>query len=184
MRPGRLLKLVSIATLVIGLAGTVFSESYHYYRFRHLVGYGTHFDILLADSSLGTADFYDARVWNVSLRTLDVEGCRMPGGYVGDGILYRWDVQKWNQKTEQWNSLNGADTWEPVAFGVPAHDGLEGCRGEMTHIRPFSTQVLGWVFKSWVTTGEPVRIAIHTSVTRPPIQQRILYTDMFVVRRF
>ena len=51
----------------------------------------------------------------------------------------------------------------------------------MTRVRPLGAAVLGWVHKDWVTTGEPVRMAIHTSLSRPASQQPILYTTTFVV---
>jgi hypothetical protein len=174
-------RLAAILSVAFALAVLVCIEGFHYYKFRHFVGYGVHMDVVLGNSDVGRRDTFRARVWNLSSRTLDVEGCRLPGGYVGEGILYHWDVQKWNVRTSTWDSLEGADNWLPTPFGKEL---WEGCNPEVTHIRPFSTRVLGWVYNSWVTSGEPVRVAVHTSLHVPPTQQRILYTETFVVRHF
>jgi hypothetical protein len=175
--------LLLAGIFALALTACVSIEGFHYYKFRHLVGWGVHMDVALGNSDAGERDTYYARVWNVSLHSLSVEGCRLPGGYVGEGILYRWDVQKWDAATRQWNSLQGADNWMQGPFEGSKEDGLEGCNAESTRIGPFSTRVLGWVYKDWVTSGEPVRMAIHTSVSVPAMQQQILYTDTFVVRR-
>ena len=177
-------KILVIAAVLVAVALVAWVEAAHYYRFRHLVGYGIHMDVVLGNSEIGTRDMFYARVWNLSLHTLVVEGCRLPGGYVGEGILYRWDVQRWDQNTRQWNSLQGADHWVPEPFGGSSQDSLAGCKGELTKIAPLQVRVLGWVYKDWVTSNEPVRIAVHTSVSRPPEQQAILYTNLFVVRHF
>jgi hypothetical protein len=176
-------KIVTAILLLCAVA-VVGVEGFHYYKFGHLVGYGPHMDVVLGNSDVGKQDTFYARVWNVSLHSLDVEGCRLPGGYAGEGILYRWDVQKWNPQTRTWNSLQGADNWTKEPFRGSTQDGMEGCNGELTRVAPFTTRVLGWVYKDWVTSGEPVRMAVRTSVKLPPDQQRILYTDEFVVKHF
>jgi hypothetical protein len=176
-------RIVLIAVLVLFvstvLAASVL-ESRHYYRMHHFLRYGPHIDVVLGDSEIGRKDTYYARIWNLSVHSIYVEGCRLPGGYAGEGILYRWDVQRWNSSAQRWDSLRGADSWVPTPFGAYDNDEKK-CRQEMTRIRPFGTRVLGWVYKDWVTTGEPVRIAIHTSLSRPATQQPILYTSTFVV---
>ena len=96
--------------------------------------------------------------------------------------MYTWDVQRWNDRSQTWESLRGADHWVPTPFS--GHGNEEKCAKsavEMTRVRPLGAAVLGWVHKDWVTTGEPVRMAIHTSLSRPASQQPILYTTTFVV---
>jgi hypothetical protein len=177
----RIAALVTLG-LIAGIA-IVLSvlEGRHYYQMRHFAGYGLHMDVVLGNSDVGRKDTYYARVWNLSAHSIYVEGCRLPGGYVGDGILYSWDVQRWNPSAQGWDSLRGADNWVPTPFGGYTND--RKCLPEMTRIRPLRTRVLGWVYKDWVTTGEPVRMAIHTSLSRPPSQQSIFYTDTFIVNR-
>jgi len=167
--------------LLIILIGFVAAESFHRYKFHHFVGYGVHMDVVLGDSDVGRRDMFYARVWNLSSHTLVVEGCRLPGGFSGSGTLYHWDIQRLNSQTSTWDSLKGADNWVPTPFGQEL---WEGCTPEVTHIHPLSTRRLGWVYKDWVTTGEPVRVAVHTSLHSPATQQQILYTDTFVVRHF
>jgi hypothetical protein len=63
-------------------------EGRHYYRMRHFVGYGPHIDVVLGNSDIGRRDTYYARLWNVSLHNIYIEGCRLPGGYAGEGVMY------------------------------------------------------------------------------------------------
>ena len=170
--------IVSVALVLSVLEGR------HYQRMRHFAGYGPHIDVVLGNSDIGRRDTYYARLWNVSLHNIYIEGCRLPGGYAGEGVMYTWDVQRWNAASQTWESLRGADHWVPTPFGGYGNE--EKCAKnavEMTRVRPLGAAVLGWVYKDWVTTGEPVRMAIHTSISRPPSQQPIFYTNTFVVNR-
>lgn len=179
------MKRIAIIISVVGSVSFVLAvcavEGYHFWRTRHFVGYGPHIDVVVGNSDIGRRDMYYARYWNLSAHSDYIEGCRLPGGYAGEGILYRWDVQKWNGTARRWDSLRGADNWVPTPFGGYGSD--KKCMAEVTRIRPLGSRVLGWVYKDWVTTGEPVRIAIHTSLSLPPSQQPILYTTTFVVDR-
>ncbi len=177
---GRIIKVISAIMLVVALLLSA-AELSHKRRFGHFFGYGPHMDVVLGDSDVASQDTYYARLWNLSLSSFRIQGCRLPGGYVGSGILYRWDVQKWEPSGHIWNSLRGADNWVADPFSGYSND--EGCRMETTHVRPLSSRTVGWVYEDWVTTGAPVRFAIHTSLTTPPGNQQILYTDTFVVRR-
>ena len=67
-----------------------------------------------------------------------------------------WGVQKRDATSERWYSLRGADTW---FFG------------------PF-----GGYWKEEPCRGEPVHMAIHTSVSKPAENQMIVYTDTFIVK--
>ena len=173
-------RLAALLFVALTVAALVCIEAIHYHKFGHLVGHGVHMDVCLGNSDIGRKDMFYARVWNLSPHALYVEGCRVRSEDRAE-FAYHWDVQRWNKRTSTWDSLKGADNWVPTPFGQELS---EGCKPEMTHINPFSTRVLGWVFKDWVTTGEPVRIAVHTSLHSPPSQQRILYTESFVVRQF
>ena len=157
-------------------------EVFHYRRVGYLFGYGPHIDVILGNSSIGRNDTYCARLSNLSLHSVYVEGCRLPGGYAGKGIMYSWDIQRWNASRQLWESLGGADHWVEEPFG--GFDNKEKCAPnalETTRIRPFRTAVLGWVYKDWVTSREPIRMAIHTSLSLPTDRQPILYTRTFVV---
>jgi hypothetical protein len=178
-RRGIQLGVAGVLVLIAAMMATI--EARHHRKFGHFVGYGLHSDIVVANSDIGTNDTYFAQLWNLSLSTLDVEGCRLPGGYAGKGILYRWDVQKWNPATQAWDSLHGADTW--IARPFAGYWNEEACLPEMTHIRPFSARKVAWVYKDWVTTGDAIRIAVHTSATVPPDRQRVVFTELFVIRR-
>lgn len=156
----------------------------HYSRMHHLAGYGPHIDVVLGNSDIGRRDMYYARLWNVSMRSIYIEGCRLPGGFAGEGVMYEWDVQKWNASSQNWDSLRGADHWVSSPFG--GFDNDLKCPSEAVErarIPPLGAAVLGWVYKDWVTTGEPVRMAIHTSLSRSPSQQPIFYTNTFRVDR-
>lgn len=167
------------ASIVLLASGA--TELYHHYRFGHFVGYGLHTDVILGNSDVGTDDIYYARLWNLSFEPLEIEGCVWPSdvGGVPDSVTYRWDVQKHDSSSQRWVSLRGANTWVEKAFGGNWDE--TGCSPAMTRIRPFLSRKVAWVYKDWVTTGEPIRMAIQTSARVSPESQRIVYTDMFVV---
>jgi hypothetical protein len=125
---------------------------------------------------------YYARLLNASLVPFDLEGCLFASHVVGvpDSVLHRWDVQKRNSRSGQWLSLHGADTWTAAHFGGCWKE--EPCRAAKVRLGPLQRRDVAWVYKGWVTTGEPVRMAIHTLVGKPPENQRILYTNTFIVR--
>jgi hypothetical protein len=171
--------LVVIATAFIACG---VAELVHHHRFGHFVGYGVHTDVTLGNSDIGTHDMYYARLLNLSLRPFALEGCIFPSDVIGvpDSVLHRWDVQKRDSLSGQWLSLRGADTWVAAPFGGYWKE--EPCRSAMIRLAPFQGRDVAWVYKDWVTTGEPVRMAIHTLVSKPPEKQMIVYTDAFIVK--
>jgi hypothetical protein len=177
-RIATIISLVCAVSLVLAACAV---EGFHFWQMRHFVGYGQHIDVVLGNSDIGRRDTYYARYWNVSAHSVFIEGCRLPGGFAGKGILYRWDVQRWNATTKRWESLRGADNWVPIPFG--GFDNDTKCMAVLTRIPPLGSRVLAWVYKDWVTIKEPVRMAIHTSLSRPASQQPILYTTTFIVDR-
>jgi|HubBroStandDraft_2_1064218.scaffolds.fasta_scaffold46297_1 hypothetical protein len=162
--------------VVLVLAG----ECWHHYRYGHFVSYGLHADIILGNSDVGKNDTYFAVLRNLSVRNYEIEGCRLPGGYIGSGILYEWDVQRFNRSRHDWDSLRGANNWLPQPF---AWERWEGCRAEMTRLPPFSSRLTSWVFKAWVTDGDVVRMAIHTSVEIPADRHTIIFTPTFAIKQ-
>jgi hypothetical protein len=146
-------------------------EIYHERNFGHFVGYGVHTDIVVE------SDFHFARVLNLSLSTLDIKGCRMGGGYAGNGIFYDFDVQKWDPSNGQWLIFRGADTWD-----ANSHEHtfpLKCAPGEVTHIPPITSRVVAWTYKGWITTPDPIRIVVYTSLIQPAGKQRIIYSETF-----
>lgn len=174
---------VALISVVLGLLALGLAEMSHHRKFGHFVGYGLHTDVILGNSDIGSNDTYIAKLTNFAAKPFDIEGCVFPSDVVGvpDSVLYRWDVQKWDPSSRQWISLRGADTWVQKPFG--GYWSEEPCRSVITQIRPFQSQTVAWVYKDWVTTGDPVRMAIHTSATLPPEGQQIVYTDTFIVKR-
>ena len=172
--------LFVLAWAVLLFVGT--AEIYHHWKYGRFVEYGLHTDVILGNSDIGTDDMYYAVLWNWSFRPLEIEGCFQANDVVGepDSVLYIWDVQKRDSLNQRWVSLRGADTWLPTPFDDSK--GQEHCGRVMTQIRPFHGKKVAWVYKDWVTTGEPVRIAIHTSASLPAQKQQIIYTDLFVVK--
>ena len=168
-----------VVAILFATASLLVIESWHRTRYGHFIGYGLHTDVVLGNSDIGTGDMYYARVWNLSASTIEIEGCRLPGGYAGSGILYQWDVQRFDATRQQWNSLRGANNWVRHPFG--GYDNERECPAEMTRIRPLYKRIVGWVYRGWVSKGEAVRMAIHTSVKRSPDSQRIIYTPIFIV---
>lgn len=175
-------RILRILVSCVGFAFvlTVIAEVSHHHRYGHFVGYGLHIDVILGDSAVGTNDTYYAVLRNLSVHKFRIEGCRLPGGYAGSGVLYTWDVQRFNSSRGDWDSLRGANNWVPNPF---AWEQWEGCRGEVTRLSPFSSRVTAWVFNGWVRNGDTVRMAIHTSVDLPPEKQVIVYTPTFTVGR-
>ena len=178
----RIAIIISLVCAVSFVLAACAVEGFHFWRMRHFVRYGPHIDVVPGNSEIGRRDMYFARYWNVSAHSVYIEGCRLPGGYLGAGMLYRWDMQRWNATAQRWDSLRGADKWVPTEFGG-FDDDYKKCMAEVTRIPPLGSRVLGWVYKDWVTTREPIRMAIHTSLSLPPSQQPILYTTTFVVDR-
>jgi hypothetical protein len=160
----------------------VSAESLHKLYYGHFIKPGLHTDIVLTNSDIGTNDTYMAHVWNFSAKTIEVEGCRLPGGYAGSGVLYHWDIQRWDPMRNDWSSLDGANNWLPKPFGHQ-DDNWSKCGGEMTQIRPLGSHNLAWVFKDWVTPQDSIRMAIHTSVKMPLDHQPIIYTQMFSIQK-
>ncbi len=70
------------------------AEGWHHHKFGHFVGYGLHADVILGNSAVGKNDTYYAVLKNLSVTNLQIEGCRLPGGFIGSGTLYQWDVQR------------------------------------------------------------------------------------------
>lgn len=168
-----------VAVVVLALGG---AELYHQIVFGHFVGWGIHTDVVLGNSDVGTRDMYFAKLWNLSLTPFEIEGCLFANDVPGvpASVLYRWDVQKHGSSGDRWLSLHGADTWMPGPFEGVWRE--EGCVPSVTRVLPLHRRTVGWVYKDWVTTGEPVRMAIHTSATKPPEAQHIVYTQTFVVK--
>jgi len=178
-----MIKKAIIAIVIIALAATVV-EAAHRVLYGHFLRPGLHTDVIRGDSDIGTNDMYYARVWNLSFRTIEIEGCRLPGGIVGTGVLYHWDVQRWEASRNDWSSLHGANNWIPRSLGgSDSNDYWSKCGGEITRVRPFATRTLAWVYKDWVTPSDSIRIAVHTSVKTPLDQQMIIYTQMFSIQK-
>lgn len=177
-------KRLTVVFASMVLVTVISFEGWHKFRFEHFVGTGVHTDIVLSNSAVGTNDTYVARVWNLSGRTVDVEGCKLPGGYAGTGVLHHWDVQRWDPSRHDWSSLHGANTWLPKPLGGSDwQDYWSRCGGEITRIRPFTFRDLAWVYKDWVNPSDKIRMAIHTSVKLPLDRQSIIYTEIFSTRK-
>ena len=179
-----MIKKAIIALVIISLVLPII-KVIHRARYGHFVRLGLHTDIVIGDSDVGANDTYYARVWNLSFRTIDIEGCRLPRGYVGSGVLYHWDVQRWDVSRNNWSSLHGANNWIPQPLGGSNSndDYWSKCGNEITRVRPFTTRTLAWVYKDWVTPSDSIRMAIHTSVKTPLDQQLIIYTQMFSIQK-
>jgi hypothetical protein len=156
-------------------------EGWHHHKYGHFVGYGLHADMILGNSDVGKNDTYYAVLKNLSVTNYQIEGCRMPGGIAGSGIYFQWDVQRFNRSRNDWDSLGVAKNWVPEPFDSERWDGCS--HRDIWQIPPFSSRATAWVFKDWVTNGDVVRMAIHTSLGTPADQQMIIYTPTFTVVR-
>jgi hypothetical protein len=169
--------------VIVAALIAIAAEGWHRFHFGHFVGYGLHTDIVLVSSAVGKNDTYVARVWNLSAKTIEVEGCKLPGGYAGSGVLYHWDVQRWDPSRHEWSSLNDANNWIPQPLGsFDLGSAWSRCGGEVTRIRPLAARELAWVFRDWVAKDDAIRMAIHTSVKMPLDRQQIIYTQTFSVQ--
>ena len=176
--------IIGASVILLAVGAT---ELYHRCRFGDFFGYGLHTDVILGNSDIGNNDMYYARLWNVSFKPFQIEGCVSPSGDDGGvprSVVYRWDVQKREPSSQHWVSLRGADTWVMSPFGGSWYGGSwlqDRCLPATTQIRPLQSRKVAWVYRDWVTNGDAIRIAIHTSVRVAPENQRIIYTDLFVV---
>jgi len=175
--------VIAFLMLILASASLSVFEGWHHVRYGHFIDYGLHTDVVLGDSDVGKGDTYYARAWNLSASTVLIEGCRLPGGSVGSGILYRWDVQRLDPLKHQWNSLRGANNWVQELLTADGIDANRDCKREITRIGPLATRRLGWVFRSWVTRGDSVRMAIHTSIDAPLDRQWVIYTPIFSIKQ-
>src|SRR5215510_1766291 len=110
-------KRLAMIAVTVGITLLTTFETLHRMRYGHFVGYGLHTDIVLADSAVAKSDTYVAVVRNLSLASFAVEGCRLPDGYAGSGVLYHWDVQRWDPSRHDWSSLHGANNWVAQPLG-------------------------------------------------------------------
>jgi len=157
--------------VVLAIAVTLF-EYLHLKTFGHLVGYGVHTDVV------AKSDFHFVRLLNLSFSTVDIEGCRMPGGYAGKGIFYDYDVQKWDPSTRRWLIFRGAGTWDTISH-EHSFSHMKCATKEVTRILPLTSRVVAWTYKDWITTSDPIRVVLYSTLTQPAEKQRIIYTEMF-----
>jgi hypothetical protein len=169
----RISRALAVLTAV-GLLTCGVAETWHHRRFGDFFGYGPHADVILGNSDIGTDDMYYANLSNFSLASFELEGCLFASDVFGvpDSVLYRWDVQKWDNISGKWVATPFGGYWNE-----------EPCRPTLTRMAPLQTRQVAWVFKDWVTAGESVRMAIHTSIRKSLSQQTIICTDAFVVKR-
>lgn len=171
-----LFRTVGIAIIALAIAVALF-ELLHHRRFGHFVGYGPHTDIIITPTGVDLGEFHFVRLLNLSSSTIDIEGCRMGGGYAGNGIFYEFDVQKWDPSSRRWLTFRGADTWDTDSS---KRSFPHNCaKSEITHIRPFTSKVVAWTYTGWITTPDPIRVVVYTSLTQSPEKQRRFYTEMF-----
>ena len=165
---------VVIAAILVATSATEFA---HHRRFGHFVGYGLHADVVLGNSDVGINDMYYARLLNMSPIPSYLEGC-MEMGTDSARISPHWDVQKWDPLNARWGSC-----WHSWVFAPSGHHPHQApCLRAAIVFAPFQSRDVAWVFGPPGTTGEPVRMAIHTSVRKPPERQRMIFTDTFIVK--
>ncbi len=83
-----------LATALLVVVSVV--EIGHLRKFGHLLMFGLHTDVILRNSDVATDDAYFARLWNLSITPIEIEGCFQPNDVVGapPSVLFRWDIQK------------------------------------------------------------------------------------------
>jgi hypothetical protein len=171
-------KAAGIAMLAVAIALASF-ELLHHRRFGHFVQYGTHTDIIITPTGANSEAFHLVRLLNLSFSTIDIEGCRMGGGYAGNGIFYDFDVQKWDTSSRQWLTFRGADTWDADS-SVRSFSHKNCASAEITHIRPLTSEVVAATYTGWTKTADPIRVVVYTPLSQPPEKQRRFYTEMFI----
>lgn len=172
---------IAIRWILLAVIATIFiasgaAELVHHQRFGHFVGYGLHADVVLGDSDIGTHDMHFARVLNMSPMPSYLEGC-LEMGTDSARVSPRWDVQEWDSLHGRWVSWH---SW--VAAPSGRHPYEVPCRLTAIWFAPFQSRDVAWAYGAPGTVGPPERIAIYTSVRKPPERQRIIYTDTFVVK--
>ena len=175
-----LLRATGVVLIALILAVASF-ESFHKWRFGHFAGYGIHTDIITKSAGLTQADFHFVRLLNLTFSTVDLEGCRMGGGYAGNGIFYDFDVQKWDAPNRRWLIFRGADEWDTNS---DLRSFSQICsRAELTHIRPLTSQIVAWTYKDWITRPDPIRVVVYSSLTQPTEKQQVYYSEAFINTR-
>jgi|SRR5271157_1147149 len=160
-----------IAIILIASGATEFA---HYRRFGHFVGYGFHADVVLGDSDIGTHDMHFARVLSMSPVPSYLEGC-IEVATDSARTVPHWDSQKWDPLHGRWVSRH---SWVANPPGRQPYE--VPCHLWPIIFAPFQSRNVAWAFGAPGTKGQPERIAIYTSVHKPPEMQRIIYTETFV----
>jgi hypothetical protein len=174
--------LIPLSALAVILLFTIsVLEITHVRKYGHLLTLGLHTDIVLGNSDVARTDTYFVRLWNLSVKPIDLDGCFQSNDVIGapPSILFRWDIQRWNSSRKAWDSLHGADSWVHEPYGGYWRE--EPCRSATRRISPLGKFTVAWVYKGWVTSGEPIRVAVHMSTTAQPNSQNVIFTRTFVV---
>lgn len=104
---------------VLLLSFVLVLEAWHVTIFRHAFGYGLHADLVQREADIGIPGIrtlYVVRIFNYGLLPRDFEGVQLPGGYIGSGVVYRSEIERWNEQTRAWEKVVQPDPSDWKAF--------------------------------------------------------------------
>lgn len=175
-RGGRL--LIRAAMLFVLAAGGL--EVRHYVRFHDFAGYGWHVDVVARDADIGVPGvnkMYGLWLTNSTVRPRVFQGVLLPGGYIGSGVLYRDEIQKWDVNTRSWVTMTSTTKndwvayeqvttkiWPTQSVGVSGWDAIGGREG------PHGDRAC---------KGDRVRWAVYSSFTE--LDATVLYSPVFTI---
>jgi hypothetical protein len=163
-----------------GVALLVAMQGWHHLRYGHFIGYGWDVDLMKRREDLGipgVTTTYNVRLTNLTIHSLDFEGIKLPGGFVGSGVLLRTRIDRWDAGKGAWVTVDESKAWEEYP----------GARVTLK-IKPLrSKYVWGWAaiaaglnFKK----GDKLRLVILSSATKREGEpgQHAFYTAPFFLQ--
>jgi hypothetical protein len=175
--------LIPISLAAVLFVTVISLEIIHFCHYGDTVTFGAHTDIVLGNSDISKGDTYLVRLWNLSIRPIDLDGCFESNDVIGapPSVLFRWDIQRWNPARNAWDSLRGADTWVPKSYG--GYWSEMSCRPVRKRVNPLHKLTIAWVYNGWVRSGEPIRVAVHKLMSAGENPDNIIFTRTFAIRK-
>jgi hypothetical protein len=91
---------IAILSLLLAL------EAWYVALFHHVASYGWHAELLQREADIGIPGIktlYVVRVFNFTFFPQSFQGVRLPGGYIGSGVIYRSQIERWNEQSHAWD---------------------------------------------------------------------------------
>jgi hypothetical protein len=169
--------LIGLGVIVVSLI--LGAEVWHFTLFHHPVGYGWHADLAQREGDIGipgVSTLSVARIFNYTLLPQNFEGVHLPGGYIGSGVVYRSQIEKWNEQTRLWAVVVQPDPSDWKAF---PHTTTKVWPGRSIYAAGW--QAVGAI--DGIKKGDRVRLVVFRtfSPAKAGEQESAVYSPAFIV---